>query len=422
MTPKLGIIADDFTGAILVAGMLETAGVSAPVSFNSQGISASPESCVLILATRTRVYPVEEALITISDGAAALRAAGCTSIAYKACASFDSTATGNIGPAAILLSDEAGGRSVLMSAGFPRYNVSVHQGYLFYRGRLLSESVKRYDPLTPMEDPDLARFLSLQIGSDVVLLPHSKLRQGLGAATAAWRNATSDGIAYVLADTSDDGDVEITADLAFETGAVVVASDPVIVGVGLRIAGTRRALPQPISLPDGPGAVLVGSVGPTALAQIARFAQDHPVLSIDPADAREEEAIIGSALIWAGPRVGAQPFCIASMGDEAAVARAQTALGVLGAARRAERLMGGIARGLRDLGVRRLVVSGGETSGAVVAALGLVSVRVLPEGPLDSGFCVAEHPVRMGLFLKSGKIGDDDILIRGLDALDPKGS
>ena len=419
MTPKLGIIADDFTGAILVAGMLEMAGVAAPVSFNSRGVSASPDSGVLILATRTRVCPVEEALATTRKGAAALRAAGCSSIAYKACASFDSTTTGNIGPAAMLLSDEAGGRSVLMSAGFPRYNVSVHQGYLFYRGRLLSESVKRYDPLTPMEDPDLARFLSLQIGSDVALLPHSILRQGLEAATAVWRTATADGVAYVLADTSDDGDVEVTADLAVATGAVVVASDPVIVGVGLRLAAARGAPPPPISLPDGPGAVLVGSVGPTALAQVARFAQDHPVLSIDPADAREEEAIIGSALDWAGPRIGAQPFCIASMGDEAAVARAQTALGALGAARRAERLMGGIARGLRERGVRRLVVSGGETSGAVVAALDLESVRVLPEGPLGSGFCVAERPVRMGLFLKSGKIGEHDILLRGLDALDP---
>lgn len=419
MTTKLGVIADDFTGALLIAGMLEGAGVAAPVFFDHEGVSAAPGDGVLILATRTRVCPVSEALATIKAGLEALRAAGCTSIAYKACASFDSTVEGNIGPAAVLLRDEAGGRPVLMSAGFPRYNVSVHQGYLFYRGRLISESIKRHDPLTPMEDPDLARFLSRQIGAEVALLPHKVLRHGLDAATAAWRMLVAEGAAYVLADTSDDGDIEVTADLAVATGAVVVASDPVIVGVGLRLSEAREMRAAKILLPDGPGAVLVGSVGPTALAQVARFAEEHPALSVDPADAREEETIIASALEWAAPRIGTQPFCIATTGDDAAVAKAQGAMGAIGAARRAERLMAGIARGLREMGIRRLVVSGGETSGAVVAALDVKSVRVLPEGPLGSGFCVTEHPVRMGLFLKSGKIGENDILLRGLEALDP---
>lgn len=419
MTTKFGVIADDFTGALLIAGMLESAGIAAPVFFDSEGAAALADDGVLILATRTRVCPVSEALATIKGGVAKLRAAGCSSIAYKACASFDSTAEGNIGPAAILLRDEAGCRPVLMSAGFPRYNVSVHQGYLFYRGRLISESIKRHDPLTPMEDPDLARFLSQQIGVDVALLPHQVLRQGLDAATAAWRMLLAGGAAYVLADTSDDGDVEVTADLAVATGAVVVASDPVIVGMGLRLATARGVRTPRVLLPDGPGAVLVGSVGPTALAQVARFAEEHPVLSVDPADAREEEAIIASAMEWAGHRIGTQPFCIATMGDEAAVAKAQASLGAIGAARRAERLLAGIARELRERGIRRLVVSGGETSGAVVTALDVRSVRVLPEGPLGSGFCVAEHPVQMGLFLKSGKIGASDVLLRGLEALDP---
>jgi uncharacterized protein YgbK (DUF1537 family) len=101
------------------------------------------------------------------------------------------------------------------------------------------------------------------------------------------------------------------------------------------------------------------------------------------------------------------------------VERAQKAFGVIGAARRAERLLAGVAVGLRDRGVRRIVVSGGETSGAVVAALGIRRVRALPDGPLGSGFCIADEPVPMSLFLKSGKLGASDILARSLAALAP---
>ena len=66
-----------------------------------------------------------------------------------------------------------------------------------------------------------------------------------------------------------------------------------------------------------------------------------------------------------------------------------------------------------------MVVSGGETSGAVVAALGIRRVRALPDGPLGSGFCIAEEPVPMSLFLKSGKLGTPDSLLKSLEALKP---
>jgi uncharacterized protein YgbK (DUF1537 family) len=163
--------------------------------------------------------------------------------------------------------------------------------------------------------------------------------------------------------------------------------------------------------------VIVGSVGPAASAQIGHFATQYPVVTVDPADPRADAEVIAAALDWAAPRIGPTPFCIATVTDDAGVARAQSALGSLGAARRAEALLSAIAAGLRDRGVRRLVVSGGETSGAVVAALGIRRMRALPDGPLGSGFCIAEHPVPMALFLKSGKIGPEDILALAVDAM-----
>lgn len=420
MLPKLGIVADDYTGGLLVAGLLEAFGISAPVAFDTQAVADSSTGDVIILATRTRFLPLEAALDTIAAGADALEAAGCKRIAYKACASFDSTPTGNIGPAADLLSDRAGGAPVLMSAGFPAYDATVHQGYLFYRGRLVSELVKRMDPLTPMSDPDLVRFLSLQTRTPVALLPHRFLVAGEETARSHWQSLLAAGARHVLADSSDERDIDVTVKLAAESNAVVVASDPAIVGIARALvasqasfaggADARRAI-------DGPGAVLVGSVGPTATAQIASFAVDHPFLTLDLLNPGGEDATIAEALAWADLLIGDHPFGMSTAGAFSDVVSAQQALGQLEAARKAERILAGVARGLVDRGVRRLVVSGGETSGAVVDALGIRRVRALPETPLGAGFCRVEAPTPMMLFLKSGKLGSEDVFARALSLM-----
>lgn len=411
----LGIIADDFTGGLMVAGYLEAAGIRTAVLFGHRAVPA-PAAEVVILATRTRLKPVAEAMAEVQAAVDALTAAGCRRIAYKACASFDSTEAGNIGPAADLLSDKRGGAPVLMSAGYPAFNATVHQGYLFYRGRLVSDSIKRHDPHTQMSDPDLVRFLSLQTRTPVALLPHSVLVQGQAAARKAFGGMIANGSRHILADTSDEGDVAVSAAVAVAEDAVVVASDPVILAYAKALA---RPSPnaEPLRHAEGPAAIIAGSVGPVVLAQLAAFAALHPVRVLDLLDPRPVADQIADALIWAAPLIGVQPFAVSTATDPVGVERAQKALGAAGAALRAEELLAGIAKGLVGQGVRRLVIAGGETSGAVVAALGIAQVRVLPEGPLGTGFCVTETEPRLSLYLKPGKLGADDILLRAIDAM-----
>ncbi len=415
MSAKLGIIADDFTGALMVAGYLEAAGIRCPVVFDP--LAVTDDAPVIIAGTRTRTVPVPDALAQVKRMAQAFLAAGFTRLAYKACASFDSTADGNIGPAADLLADLQGVRPVLLSAGFPRFGSTVHQGYLFYRGRLVTESIKRFDPLTPMPDPDLVRFLALQTPHRIGLVPHATLRRGRDAAAAAVDALKADGAGHVLFDTTDDDDVEIAADLAAARTCIVAASDPLIIAYATRLArGAAAAQPLP-PFSTGPGAVLAGTVGPVILSQLAAFGAVHPVLTLDLLDPRGEAAAIAAALGWAAPLIGMQPFAISTATDQQGVDRTQGALGPTGAARRAEFLLGSIAVGLRERGVKRLVVAGGETSGAVVSALGITSVRALPEGPLGTGFCVTDGPDPLSLYLKPGKLGADDVLLRALEVM-----
>jgi uncharacterized protein YgbK (DUF1537 family) len=411
MPPGFGIIADDFTGAVMVAGMLETEGLACPVLFRAGAVPPAGARLVVV-AGRTRTVPVDEALAEMALLHDTLAGAGCGRIAYKACASFDSTAAGNIGPAADFLAARAGRRPVLMSAGFPRFGATVHQGYLFYRGRLVSESIKRLDPLTPMEDPDLVRFLGRQTPHPVALVGHATLRQGVRAARTALAQRVAEGAGHVLCDASDDGDVEVTAGLAAALGLPVVASDPLIVALARRLGRGAPPLPVPPAPAPGPAVVIAGSTGPVVLAQLAAFAARHPVRSLDLTDPRGPAAVVAEALAWTACQQG--PLAVTTAADAAGLERSQAAHGALPAARLAERLLSDVARGLHDRGHRRFVVAGGETSGAVVAALGPASARALPEGPLGLGVCIAGNADPVSLYLKPGKLGADDILLRAV--------
>src|SRR5262245_27667325 len=155
MATSLGIIADDFTGGLMVAGYIEELGIHCPVAYEPSAIAALGDAPVVVAASRTRTIPIAEALETTGQIADALDAIHCGRIAYKACATFDSTETGNIGPIADFLADRLGARPVIMSAGLPEFDITVHQGYLFCGGRLVTESYKRFVPLTPIPHPDL---------------------------------------------------------------------------------------------------------------------------------------------------------------------------------------------------------------------------------------------------------------------------
>lgn len=410
LPPALGIIADDFTGAVMVAGMLEGDGVYAPVLFRPEA-RVPTGAGVLIAAARSRTVAVDQALAEILALHDALHRAGCARIAYKACASFDSTAQGNIGPAADFLAHRAGRRPVLMSAGFPRFGATVHQGYLFYRHRLVSESIKRLDPLTPMADPDLVRFVGQQTPYRVGLVNHLTLRDGLQSAGDALARLVAEGVGHVLFDASDDGDVAVSANLAASTGLPVVASDPLIVALARRLAPTS-ATPLPVAPPAGPVAVLAGSTGPVVLAQLAALEAAYPVLTLDLLDTRGAGGLIAMALDWAAHHSGS--FGISTATDAAGLSRSQAALGPLVAARLAEEVLAGVARGLHLRGHRRLVVAGGETSGAVVSALGLPGARAVPEGRLGLGVCLTYGDAPLWLLLKSGKLGGDDILMQAV--------
>jgi uncharacterized protein YgbK (DUF1537 family) len=77
-----------------------------------------------------------------------------------------------------------------------------------------------------------------------------------------------------------------------------------------------------------------------------------------------------------------------------------------------------VAQGLVRSGVSRLVVAGGETSGAVVEGLGIHSLEIGPE--IDPGVPRTRSlsPPVLALALKSGNFGAPDFFVKSLKILD----
>jgi 3-dehydrotetronate 4-kinase len=416
MKPIYGIVSDDFTGGLLIASFFEKAGIECPVYFNATSAAMGRTNApIVVIAGRTRLSPPQDALAEVSAALDVLDSLGCSTVGYKACATFDSTPDGNIGPVADLMADRYDQRTLLISAGFPEFGTTVFQGHMFVRGSLVNESIKRFDPVTPMPDPNLVRFLSLQTRTPVGLIPHEALAKGPESARKVLEDLVADGHRHVLCDCVDAGDVDCTAKLANGARAIV-ASDALVIALGLRLCSGRRDSSLSPCHAQGPVAVLVGSVGPVAETQLASFEAVYPVLRIDLLNDCSDDEWIDRALSFAEEHRRERPFAITTCTDTSSILKAQARLGRMEAARRAEALLAGIAVRLHTAGIRRFVVSGGETSGSIIGALGIEQVRSIPRGALGGGFCVAEGPDPVSFFLKSGKLGVPEVLLRAVDA------
>lgn len=412
-----GVVADDLTGGLLVASFLEREGIECPLYTAVDALPRSLDVPAAVIARRIRLVPAAEATADFEAAARALQTHRPKQLYYKYCATFDSTDDGNIGPCADVLARLTGCDRLGFCTAFPSRGVSVYRGHIFLNDELLSESPKRFDPVTPMPDPNLVRVLSRQTRRRVGLVPHAVLAAGRAAAEAHIETLVAEGASYLIFDGIDDADVAACARLTTDWPAMTGGDTLSHMGPALRIADRRPTPPLPRM--GGPGAVIAGSCGAATLEQLDRFEARRPVRRIGLVEAAEDPAAaVAEALDWATARIAEGPVALAISDRPDAVARTQAALGRDGAARLGETVCAMLARGLHDHGVRRFVVAGGETSGAVAGALGIRRLDAAPPAELGGGLCHAAGPDPMSLFLKAGKMGPPDLFLRAFDLME----
>jgi uncharacterized protein YgbK (DUF1537 family) len=411
VTLKLGCIADDYTGASDLANTLTRAGLSTVQTIGvPKDDLALPDVDAVVVSLKSRSIAARLAVDKSRAAETWLRGRGAAHVLFKICSTFDSTDEGNIGPVMDALRADSGDEIVLVTPAFPETGRTVYQGNLFVGAVPLNESPLKDHPLNPMHDSNLVRVLARQSRTKVGLVDLAAVTRGPEAVRVRLAALSADGIGAAIIDAVFDLDLETIGVVALDHRVSVGAS-----GMGLGLAralvasggGKKAAGETAGAAVGGPAACLAGSCSQATLGQIASAETVMPVLHLDsdrvvagPDEARR-------ALAWAKDRLNDGPLLIASSATPDQVAALQARHGRDAAGHAIEQAMADIAEGLVQSGVRRLVVAGGETSGAVVDRLGipgfLVGAEIAAGVPVLRA--VGVQSGEMLLALKSGNFG-----------------
>ena len=416
---KLGCIADDFTGATDLANNLVRAGMRVVQTI---GVPQEPVAGVdaVVVALKSRTIAPQEAVAQSLAALRWLRTQGCRQSYFKVCSTFDSTPAGNIGPVAEALMGELGAPFACVTPAFPENARTVYKGHLFVGDVLLSESGMRNHPLTPMTDANLVRVMQAQCRHPVGLVAHEAVRQGPEAIRARIAALQAEGKRFAIVDAIDNRDL-LALGRAIADAALVVAGSGVAIGLpqnhGIEPSSQAAQLPPA----QGHAAVVSGSCSVATNAQVRDFIdRGLPGFALDPMRIARGDDVAAEALAWARTKVGEQPLLVYSTATPDEVRGVQSSLGSSAAGEMIEQALAAIAKGLVDLGVRRLVVAGGETSGAAVKALGVTQMRIGPQ--IDPGvpWCHARAHATgadVHLALKSGNFGTTDFFTKAFAVL-----
>lgn len=427
MSLLLGCIADDYTGASDLANMLRRNGLRTVQTIGVPDASlALPDVDAVVVSLKSRSIPAGQAVALSLEAETWLRGRGAGHVLFKICSTFDSTDAGNIGPVIDALRERAGCGPVLVNPAFPETGRALFQGYLFVNGVPLHESPLKDHPLNPMRDSNLVRVLGRQSDAPVILIPLAIVEQGADAVREALAAAPEAGAA--IADAVAARHLDVLGEAALAGPLSAGASG---LGAGLaRALVSRQGAVAVVPTADPPGrmpasrraAILAGSCSAATREQIA--VAEAAGIQCHRLDVRRlleggSVQVVEEALRWAYDRLDAGPVLVASSDTPDAVKAMQDTHGGAAAGHAVEQALASIAEGLVAEPLGRLIVAGGETSGAVVDRLGLeaflVGDEIAPGVPVlrTAG---RRHP-DLAVALKSGNFGGQDFFIRALAML-----
>lgn len=423
MTALLGCIADDFTGGTDLAGMLVKAGMRTVQLIGVPDGPPPADADAVVIALKSRTNPVEDAVAESLAALRWLREAGCRQFYFKYCSTFDSTPLGNIGPVAEALMQALDTDFTIACPALPANGRTLYKGHLFVGDVPLSESGMRNHPLTPMTDANLVRVLQQQAGRKVGLVDYATVSRGEAAIRERFTALRQQGHGLAVVDALSNADLDAIgaacADLPLVTGGSGIALG---LPQNFRRSGLLAENTVADALPKTGGlrAVISGSCSLATQKQVDVMRASLPSFNIDPMRLARGEDLVAAALDWAGTRIAEQPVLVYATATPDAVRQVQAEFGVTHAGELVENSLAEIARGLVRLGVGQMIVAGGETSGAVVKALGVTGLRIGAE--IDPGVPWTstlhdDGAQPLALALKSGNFGSEDFFLKAWEKL-----
>jgi uncharacterized protein YgbK (DUF1537 family) len=415
----LGCIADDFTGATDLAGLLARSGVKVNLHMGVPDTPPTDTAAFEVIALKCRTEPVADAVAECLRALEWLKAAGAARFFWKYCSTFDSTAQGNIGPVAEALMGKLGAEQTIYCPAFPENGRSIFMGNLFVGEQPLSESPMKDHPLTPMRDSNLMRLLEPQVTRPVGLANRLVVEKGADALRDRMAELKREGVVHVVVDAVSNDDLyvisEACRDMPFLTGgsAVAMALPELYLRDGTLAADAPKM--EAPALANG-AIVLSGSCSAMTRAQVGAYLDQADGYRLDPLDLAENGA--DEALKWLEKQPADSAKIIYATAEPSSVRAAQEKLGVAKAGRVVEDALAALAVKAFELGARRFVVAGGETSGAVTKALGVTQLTIGAEVSPGVPWCFAKSAGQdIALTLKSGNFGAETFFADALAKL-----
>ena len=411
MTILIGAIADDFTGASDLASTLVREGMKVvQVIGVPDNTTETGDADAVVVALKSRTSPVAQAISESLDSLSWLDTKGAQQVVFKYCSTFDSTDHGNIGPVSEALRQAIGAGFALVCPAFPENGRTIYQGHLFVHGDLLENSSMRDHPLTPMRDSNLMRMMETQSEKKVGLIAYQDVLKGPEAIRTRISSLKDQGYAFGVVDAITAGDLRIIG-LAAKDHQLVTGGSGVAVGLpaNFRAAGELSEVLQP-SLPKARGRqlVLAGSCSTTTRGQIAHVEGKWPTCKVNVDDVAAGKDVVGALCQWAKEQPVNSPVVIYGSADPEEIATTQAKYGVERAGEMVENVLGQTAHTLWKGGFDQIISAGGETSGAIVSALGVKALRICPEIAPGVPWTDSLGTAPLALALKSGNFGTED--------------
>ncbi len=421
MSLLLGAVADDFTGATDLANTLVAGGLRTVQLIGVPHVDTDVgDAEAVVVALKSRTAPVAQAVSESLSATDWLRARGARQVLSKYCSTFDSTEDGNIGPIADAMLARLDADFALVCPAFPGAGRTIYQGQLFVLDKLLAESPMKDHPLTPMRDSDLMRLMAAQSQHAVGLIDHKTVAAGADAIRARIEVLKAEGYRYGVIDVIDDADLMVIGAVAKEHALVTGGSG---IAAGLPAAWrdpcSSADVPKPEMPKPGAGrtVILVGSCSAATRGQLAELPQDWPRHRVTAQEAASD-GMAQTLCSWVLEQPGDLPVVIYSSAPPEDVAAVQAEMGADVAGTAIEDMMGRIAAFLAGRYVSKLIVAGGETSGAVVSALGVTALRIGPQIAPGVPWCETLDGPKLALALKSGNFGGPTFFADALELLE----
>ena len=411
----LGCIADDFTGASDAASFLVKGGMSVRLFNGIPREEPEPEKGKdkvrgIVIALKSRTQERDQAVADSLRAAAFLKSRGVRQIYFKYCSTFDSTPEGNIGPVADALMERLKAPFTLLCPSLPANGRTVEGGKLFVYGVPLDESHMRNHPLTPMWDSRIGELMRPQSHYPCRSVSQEELAAAAGE---------SSGPCYLIPDYREDEDgariAEYFGDLPLLTG-----------GSGLLEHLARRWTKQlkadgdiPESGTGGRAILLAGSCSQATLGQIEEYRRRGlPSIKLSPEKLLKEPGTPERVWNFVESQ-GKEPVLVYSSDRPEEIKKSQL-FGRERVAAALEQAQASLAVRAVEAGYRRVIVAGGETSGAVTKALGFSSYEIGDSVAPGVPVMIPTERPDIRLVLKSGNFGQPDFFLRALERTEQK--